>query len=113
MPDATGNGHSGAISGQPEIVSGLIGNAIRFNGGDQVITVPDADDLDFTATESFTLSTWVNVADYGNDWVTILRKGKDASTGWYCLGLTSPQGAAPSTSAPMGTTISATESKRR
>ena len=92
MPDATGNGHSGAISGQPEIVSGLIGNAIRFNGGDQVITVPDADDLDFTATESFTLSTWVNVADYGNDWVTILRKGKDAGTGWYCLGLTSPQG---------------------
>ena len=92
MPDATGNGHSGAISGQPEIVSGLIGNAIRFNGGDQVITVPDADDLDFTATESFTLSTWVNVADYGNDWVTILRKGKDASSGWYCLGLTSPQG---------------------
>ena len=92
MPDATGNGHSGAISGQPEIVSGLIGNAICFNGGDQVITVPDADDLDFTATESFTLSTWVNVADYGNDWVTILRKGKDASSGWYCLGLTSPQG---------------------
>ena len=90
--DETDNQHTGTISGQPEIVPGIVGNAIRFSSSDQVVTVADADDLDFTATESFTLSAWVKVEDYGQDWVTILRKGQDTSTGWYCLGLVNPQG---------------------
>ncbi len=87
MMDQTDNAHNGKISGNPEITEGIVGNAIHFTGSEQFITVPDADDLDFTAKDSFTISTWVKVEARGTDWVTILRKGANASTGYYCIGL--------------------------
>ena len=88
--DQTDNNHDGTVNGTLEVVEGKFGNAMRFGGtrtDANFISVPDASDLDFTETDSFTLSTWVKVEDYGEDWVTFLRKGLDKTTGWYCLGL--------------------------
>jgi hypothetical protein len=56
LPDASGNGHTGAIRGA-RWTSGRYGNALQFDGSDDWVTVPDAPDLDLAS--GMTLMAWV------------------------------------------------------
>jgi len=50
-------GHSGTISGATWEIDGKYGTALRFDGVDDIVTIPDSADLDFS--DGFTLETWV------------------------------------------------------
>ncbi|WP_165420392.1 malectin domain-containing carbohydrate-binding protein [Edaphobacter modestus] len=64
VTDATGSGHSGLAAGEALYTpTGYINGGWNFHGTKIAdnITVQDSPDLDFSATQSFTLSTWVRV----------------------------------------------------
>jgi len=55
--DSSGNGHTGTISGASWTTSGKYGNALSFDGINDIVTSPDANDLDLT--NAMTLEAWV------------------------------------------------------
>ena len=59
VADLTGHGHTATIEGAQWTTKGRYGGAMEFDVADQedVLKVPDADDLDLT--EDFTLEAWV------------------------------------------------------
>ncbi|ADV83069.1 Fibronectin type III domain protein [Terriglobus saanensis SP1PR4] len=66
VSDASGNGHSGSLPNGGESLftsDGYINDGVAFHGTTIAdnITVPDSSDLDFTASQSFTLATWVRL----------------------------------------------------
>ncbi len=64
VTDATGNGHTGSAAGEAKYTpSGYINGGWNFHGTTitDSITVGDSASLDFTAAQSFTLATWVEV----------------------------------------------------
>jgi fibronectin type 3 domain-containing protein len=66
VSDASGNGHTGSLQTGGEALytpNGYINGGWNFHGTKipDSITVPDSADLDFSATQSFTLATWVRV----------------------------------------------------
>ena len=66
VSDATGNGHTGSLASNGEALytpAGYINGGWNFHGTKipDNITVQDSPSLDFTATQSFTLATWVKV----------------------------------------------------
>ena len=62
--DASGNGLHGTMQGNPKAADGVIGRSLRFDGCRDLMSVPDAEELDFSAA-TFSVSAWVNV--YGMD----------------------------------------------
>jgi hypothetical protein len=70
--DATGNGHTGTVSGAVWSTAGRFGGALSFDGVDDWVTVADAGDLDLTS--ALTLSAWVRPAALGTRWRTVVFK---------------------------------------
>ncbi len=48
VPDDSANDLSGAVVGDPQLVAGLNGNALSFDGGDDGIHIPDSDFINVT-----------------------------------------------------------------
>ena len=71
VTDASGNGHSGSISGATWSTAGRSGAALSFDGVNDMVTVPDAAALDLTT--GMTLSAWVRPAALSG-WRTVLLK---------------------------------------
>ncbi|MGE5293634.1 MAG: LamG-like jellyroll fold domain-containing protein [Solirubrobacterales bacterium] len=82
--DATGRGHDGTINGAAWSVPGWHdrGACLLFDGANDVVEVPDAEDLRFGANAAYTLAAWVNVTALPGHWSGIVTKGRDASN-WY------------------------------
>jgi len=60
--DRSGNGHDGTCSDGmtcPTFEAGVVGSAARFDGIDDVVTVPYSPDFDFAG--AFTLSLWLSI----------------------------------------------------
>ncbi|MGH8048986.1 MAG: discoidin domain-containing protein, partial [Chthoniobacterales bacterium] len=60
--DATGLGHTGTANGEVASSVGYFNNAISFHGTGNAISnvsVPNTADMQFSATQSFTISAWV------------------------------------------------------
>ena len=78
--DDTGNGHTGTLVGA-SWASGLVGPgpyALSFNSSnDARVVVPDSPSLEFTATQSFSLSAWVYVPSLPNGYEGIVTKSRD------------------------------------
>ena len=70
--DSSGNGHEGQIKGA-QLVDGKYGGALMFDGADDEVTVPHADDLTLS---SFTIAAWFNCAGPNYQWQGI--DGKDS-----------------------------------
>lgn len=51
--------NDGVLTGGPTWVAGRIDGALRFDGIDDYVSVPDSADLDFGVGDSFTFSMWV------------------------------------------------------
>jgi parallel beta-helix repeat protein len=84
--DASGNGNTGILTDGAIWASGKIGNALYFDGIDDVITVPNSNPLNLS--NSFTLSAWVNPASIFNDFRSIVAKNDSyylyASSAGFC-----------------------------
>jgi PKD repeat protein len=57
VPDASGNGHTGTISGATWTSAGKYGGALSFDGVNDWVTIADSDALDLTT--GMTLAAWV------------------------------------------------------
>jgi hypothetical protein len=68
--DSSGREHHGQITGA-QSVDGKYGDALLFDGSDDVVTVPDAEDLTLS---SFTIAAWFNCAGPNNQWQGIAGK---------------------------------------
>jgi hypothetical protein len=71
--DASGNGHTGTFQGGVTWDQGRFGSAVRINGTDGVVTVPDGPGLDPTTAISITAWIFADSWDGGNR--RILQKG--------------------------------------
>jgi hypothetical protein len=62
VSDSSGNGNTGAAMGGPTWVAGQVGKgALKFDGVDDFVEVPDDPSLDIK--DVITISTWANLAD--------------------------------------------------
>ncbi len=99
-PDASGNGHTGTLSGATWTSSGKFCGALNFDGTNDRVTIGDASDLDFSS--AFTLLAWVRPTALTGNYRTIILKergsnalayglyandgGNDAPTGYLKIG---------------------------
>ncbi|GEM_PF-5950555 len=63
--------HDGTIHGAEWTEEGKYGSALEFDGENDLLTIPDSDDLDFT--EGFTLEAWVR-PDEEHNWASVIAK---------------------------------------
>ena len=85
--DTAGTANGTAING-PVYVPGIVGiAALAFNGTSQYVDVPNVPDMEFTSTQSFTISAWVKLNSLPNTETTVLAKDSTAGA-WYGLGIT-------------------------
>ena len=68
--DASGTGNVATVNG-PAWVAGKYGNALSFDGVNDIVSVADANSLDLTS--GMTLEAWVKPASVSN-WSTVLLK---------------------------------------
>lgn len=71
LGDVTGRGHNGSISGAVWDPAGRFGGALRFDGVNDMVSVPDAAALDLAS--GMTVEAWVNPSVSAN-WRTIVLK---------------------------------------
>jgi hypothetical protein len=69
--DSSGNLNHGTVSGASR-TAGKFGNALQFDGVNDMVTVADADSLDLT--EAMTLEAWVKPTALGSMWRTVVIK---------------------------------------
>ena len=80
VSDATANAHTGTVNGEAGLTTGFINNGVNLHGTGQAtsnITVADKSDLEFTASQSFTLSGWVLPTALRNSEETVFAKSRD------------------------------------
>ncbi|MDP9291796.1 MAG: fibronectin type III domain-containing protein, partial [Verrucomicrobiota bacterium] len=85
--DSSGEGDNGTLVGEVTWVAGQpgFGNALSFHGIGQAIAhveVPDAPHLRFTASDSFTVSAWINSGSPGTAWASVIAKSRETGTNW-------------------------------
>src|SRR5215216_2481468 len=71
LPDISGTGNTGTLSGATWTTAGRFGSALSFNGSSNLVTVPDSASLDMTG--ALTLEAWVRPTGVG-DWRTVMLK---------------------------------------
>jgi Concanavalin A-like lectin/glucanases superfamily len=75
--DSAGS-NDGSISGATW-TTGKYGSALEFDGIDDLVSIPDAADLDLTST--FTLEAWVR-PDTATDWSPVIAKNENPGSGY-------------------------------
>jgi hypothetical protein len=82
--DVTGNGHDGTLFGNAvRVDDGRQGRAVRFNGGQDRMDVPDHNALDLS---TFTLAAWIKAEDAAGtaDYPTLFNHALDANArNWW------------------------------
>jgi len=80
--DETKNNNNGTLGGDglgtdiPVWTSGISNTALRFDGVDDFVGIPDNKSL--RLTDAYTIGAWVKpIANKGTSWQTILEKGQD------------------------------------
>jgi glucose/arabinose dehydrogenase len=80
--DATGKGHIGSLSGATWTTAGKNGNALSFNGTNNLVSVADAADLDFST--GLTMEAWVRPTTLSG-WRTVALKEAPGEALAYAL----------------------------
>jgi hypothetical protein len=70
--DSSGASNHGTVSGAAWTTAGRFGNALRFDGVNDLVSVPDADSLDLAG--GMTLEVWVRPSTLGSVWRTAILK---------------------------------------
>lgn len=71
--------NDGTLTGAPQSVEGKIGQALRFDGVDDILEVPNSESLQFDQN-SITMSVWIQVHSGDDNW--ILYDGNGAGAGY-------------------------------
>jgi glucose/arabinose dehydrogenase len=109
--DASGNSNTGTmVGGVTRITAGKFGNALRFNGSNGVVRVPDSPSWKVNGLTGYTVSLWIKVNSAAGDYKAVIGKGAWPSsdllinktgntwqynlrtTGLVCGGTTAPVG---------------------
>jgi hypothetical protein len=80
VADVTGNGHTGTVKGEVLSTTGFINGAYAFHGAGVAVShiaVPNASALQFAASQSFTLSAWINPAHLHGVEEAVIAKSAD------------------------------------
>jgi len=80
LKDYSGNGHDGTIEGA-KWTQGKYGKGLQFDGVNDKVTVPFADDL---VLETFTIEAWVKLQSTGS-WQSILMRGQNPRNYLLCI----------------------------
>ncbi len=82
--DQTGNGHTGTIEGATWTSPGWNGKGtcLEFDGVNDLVRVPDAEDLRFGAADAYALTAWVNFTTRPGHWSGVVTKGRETGN-WY------------------------------
>jgi Concanavalin A-like lectin/glucanases superfamily/Fibronectin type III domain len=75
VTDASGHGNTGTITNATWAASGRYGKALRFNGRNALVTVPDVASLHLSS--GMTLEAWVNPSATTAIWRDVIYKGND------------------------------------
>lgn len=67
--DDSGNGRNATVSGSPSVVSGVIGNAVQFNGGTQYAAVTMASNFNMSGT--WTIAVWLKPTSFSSSGTSI------------------------------------------
>ncbi len=76
VADASGNGHTGTLAGDPNWTQGRIDGALEFDGEGDYVDLGTA--ADFDVVDRTTVCAWVKVNAFTVDWQTIIAKGDTA-----------------------------------
>jgi hypothetical protein len=79
--DQTGN-HNGTLEGPTWVAKGKYGSALSFDGINDLVSVPDSNELDLT--DEFTLEAWVRPAE-ANEWSAVITKERGSKALSYQL----------------------------
>jgi len=82
-------GDNGTLLGEVSWTTGILGGALDFHGGGAAtarVSIPDESAIDFTAAQSFTLSTWVQPGNTPGKYSEMVSKSRGGSP-WYELGI--------------------------
>ena len=74
VTDSSGNGNGGTIEGATRAAAGRYGAALSFDGAGDLVTVPDAPELDLSTAGS--VEAWVKPVALSSSWRTIAMKGR-------------------------------------
>lgn len=80
---------AGTLVGEVSWTTGIANGALNFHGGGAAtarVSIPNEAAIDFTATQSFTLTAWVQAANTAGKYSEIISKSRGASP-WYELGI--------------------------
>jgi len=83
VADKSGNGNHGTEYGGAEYVSGVTGQAIRFDGTDDYIRVKS--DKSLNPADQFSITFWIRTDSYPKTWSSVVCKGS------YINGLADPE----------------------
>ena len=89
VTDASGNGNNGTITNATWVTTGKYGEALKFNGTNALVTIPDAASLHLST--GMTLEAWVNPSTVNANWRDVIYKGNDN----FYLEATSSNGSVP------------------
>jgi glucose/arabinose dehydrogenase/PKD repeat protein len=87
LPDVTGRGHPGTLTGPTWTTAGKSGGALSFDGVNDSVRIADANDLDLTS--AMTLEAWVRPTALGNIWRTVIFKEQPGHMTYALYGSTS------------------------
>jgi hypothetical protein len=76
-PDASGNGLDGTLMGDPQLVPGVVGQAIDLDGDGDYVDCGNNPQFDM-ATNKMTVVAWVTIRSIANQWAAIVAKGENA-----------------------------------
>lgn len=102
VKDHSGNGNDGQIKGDPQWIDSQVGKALKFDGIDDYLEIPNSDPLN-VGTNDFTLVAWLNPAAPGAGNGIIAKGAWCWNGGWILdIGDTGPAAIRLETSADGG-----------
>ena len=75
VADGSGHGNTGTISGATWTTGGKYGNALKFNGTSNLVSIANSASLNLTT--GMTLEAWVNASTVNSKWRDVIYKGND------------------------------------
>ena len=80
--DRSGNANDGTLTNGPTPDRGIIGQALRFDGADDYVSVADDSSLDFGAITDFSASVWIKYTSSATDYTGVVVKAESTDPPW-------------------------------
>lgn len=85
--DLTGHGHTGNLTGEISWSQGILDTpGLEFHGTGNArshVEVKDQPDIDFSASQSFSIVAWARPSSLPGHWAGVVAKSRETPSGWY------------------------------